>query len=196
MFGNRLKEFAESKFGSVNAMAKVIGISQPNLARYIKEEVQPTKLLFERLLDYGCDIEWLLTGRARTGEPQAAKTFPVVSAVGAGSVTPYDDIVAEPLPMPYDGDGVLLRVVGDSMAALIQEGDLVLVDSVKKPSEGHIVAVRTKAGDQFVKYLGARSKQTVMFYSHNSIYAPVTYQISELITVKKVVMILKNVDFK
>lgn len=192
----RLKSFLVDKFGSVKAAAVALDKSPEALYNgYLNGRSVPGGELLAQLAELDCDIEWLLTGRTRTIQPQAAKLFPVVSAVGAGSVTPYDDIISEPIPMPYNGEGVLLRVVGDSMAALIQEGDLVLVDSKKKPKEGNIVAVRTKAGEQFVKYLGARSKQTVMFYSHNSIYAPVTYQISDLVTVKKVVLILKDVDF-
>ncbi len=193
--GQRLKEFVGQNFGSLSEFAAVLGVHPSSFqSTYLKGRSIPGGELLAKLAELGCDIEWLLTGKARVQQPQAAKLFPVVSAVGAGSVTPYDDIISEPIPMPYAGEGVLLKVVGQSMAALIQEGDLVLVDSKKKPKEGNIVAVRTKAGEQFVKYLGARSKQSVMFYSHNSIYAPVTYQISDLVTVKKVVMILKILE--
>lgn len=197
MFGKRLKEFADQKFGSITALSKAIGISQPNMARYVKGDVQPTKVLFEKLIEVDCDIEWLLTGRKRDTDDQATgvKEFPLVSMVGAGSVIPYDDQPPVMIPFPYQGEAMVLKVVGDSMASLINEGDLVLVDIKKRPKPGNIVAVRTKEGEQFIKYLGAYNDDTVMFYSHNAYYSPTTFKKKEILTIKKVVYILKDVDY-
>lgn len=195
MFGKRLKEFADQKFGSITALSKAIGISQPNIARYVKGDVQPTKVLFEKLIEVGCDIEWLLTGRQREAVKATLKEFPLVSMVGAGSVIPYDDQVPVMIPFPYQGEAMVLKVIGDSMASLINEGDLVLVDIKKRPKPGNIVAVRTKEGEQFVKYLGAYNDDTVMFYSHNAYYSPITFKKKEILTIKKVVYILKDVDY-
>jgi SOS-response transcriptional repressor LexA len=196
LFGIRLKAFADEKFGSITAMSKVIGISQPNIARYVKEEVQPTKILFEKLLEVGCDIEWLLTGKSKEADKQTGvKQFPLVSMVGAGSVIPYDDVAPIMIPFPYAGNGLVIKVSGDSMATLISDNDLVLVDIDKRPRLGHIVAVRTKQGEQFIKYLGAYNEDIVLFYSHNAYYSPITIDKKDILTIKKVVLILKDVDY-
>lgn len=196
MFGIRLKEFADQKFGSIYAMSKAIGISQPNITRYVRGEVQPTKILFEKLLEVGCDLEWLLTGIPKNNNlVQNHREFPLVSMVGAGSIIPYDDQPPVMIPFPFSGEGLVLRVVGDSMASLISEGDLVLVDLIKRPKQGNIVAARTTGGEQFVKYLGTQHEDLVMFYSHNSYYSPIAFKKKEIITIKKVVYILKDVDY-
>lgn len=176
-------------------MSKAIGISQPNITRYVKGEVQPTKVLFEKLLAVGCDLEWLLTGQQKNKPPSTIREFPLVSMVGAGSIMPYDDQPPVMIPFPFLGEGLVLKVVGDSMASLINEGDLVLVDLIKRPKQGNIVAARTASGEQFVKYLGTQHEDLVMFYSHNSYYSPIAYKKKEIITIKKVVYILKDVDY-
>lgn len=196
MFGTRLKEFADQKFGSISAMSKAIGISQPNITRYVRGEVQPTKILFEKLLEVGCDLEWLLTGIPKNvNVVQNQREFPLVSMIGAGSITPFDDQPPIMIPFPFHGHGFVLKVQGDSMASLISEGDLVLVDLERRPKQGHIVAARTVEGEQFVKYLGPYNEKSVLFYSHNAYYPPKSYMKEDLVTIKKVVYILKDVDY-
>lgn len=201
-FSERLKKYVLDKYGSVYKMAAETGISQPNLHRYVTGQTDPKKDFFELLASLGCDINWLLTGASGQLQPAVggsvpaeAGSYPIVSSVGAGSVIPYDDIPYEYITLPYKGEAVVLKVQGDSMAGLMLEGDYVLVDLVKKPRQGHIVALRTKSGEQMVKYYAGRTKTTAMFYSQNAAYPPVTVELSDLVTVKKVVMILKNTDY-
>lgn len=200
---NRLKLWLTDKYGSIKTGANDLGKSVDILYNsYLNGRSLPGAEFMALLIYKGCDIEWLLTGRSRqqkqaaTGSvPAEAGSFPIVSSVGAGSVIPYDDIPYEYITLPYKGEAVVLKVQGDSMAGLILEGDYVLVDLVKRPRQGHIVALRTKSGEQMVKYYAGRTKTTAMFYSQNAAYPPLTVTLSDLVTVKKVVMILKNTDY-
>jgi len=199
----RLKLWADSEFKRTTDLAQALEMSLGALSSsYLNGRSIPGGELLIKLANLGCDIEWLLTGRSRQQKPAAtgsapaeAGSFPIVSSVGAGSIIPYDDIPYEYITLPYKGEAVVLKVQGDSMAGLILEGDYVLVDLVKRPRQGHIVAVRTTSGEQMVKYYAGRTKTTAMFYSQNAAYPPVTVELSDLVTVKKVVMILKNTDY-
>lgn len=193
---SRLKSFLITKFGSIKDAAQALDKSPEALYNgYLNGRSLPGAELLARLIGFDCDIEWLLTGRKRKAVKTQKKEFPLVSMVGAGSVVPYDDQPPVMIPFPYQGEAMVLQVVGDSMAALISEGDLVLVDIKKRPKPGNIVAVRTKEGEQFIKYLGAYNDDTVMFYSHNAYYSPITFKKKEILTIKKVVYILKDVDY-
>lgn len=194
----RLKSFLKTKFGSIKEAAVALDKSPEALYNgYLNGRSLPGAELLAQLMGYDCDIEWLLTGVKKADEPQSPsiKQFPLVSMVGAGSIIPYDDQPPIMIPFPFLGEGLVLRVVGDSMASLANEGDLILVDLNKRPKQGNIVAARTHDGEQFVKYLAAYNEDTVMFYSHNAYYSPITFKKKEILTIKKVVYILKDVDY-
>ena len=60
--GNRLKQFAESRYSNVAEFSKQLGINRENAYRYFKDVVSPGAELLIRLAEMGCDINWLLTG--------------------------------------------------------------------------------------------------------------------------------------
>lgn len=195
--GIRLRQFIKQNFSSISEFAAKIEVQPSSFqSTYLKGRSAPGAELLAKLSLLGCDIEWLLTGIEKGKQEESPiKQFPLVSMVGAGSVVPYDDQPPVMVPLPYKGDGIVLKVTGDSMAALISDGDLVLVDLRKRPTMGHIVAVRTREGEQFIKYLGSHNANEVIFYSHNAVFAPVTFKKENILTIKKVVLIVKDVDY-
>jgi transcriptional regulator with XRE-family HTH domain len=60
-FGEKLKYFANTKFGGVSKLAEALGMSQPNLSRYINGPVEPGRAFFKKLKEVGCSIDWLLS---------------------------------------------------------------------------------------------------------------------------------------
>ncbi|GMU86289.1 MAG: hypothetical protein AMXMBFR48_15310 [Ignavibacteriales bacterium] len=215
--GIRLKEFGKEKFGQLKVFAENLGISQQSLtSAYLSGRSLPGAELLLKLVNMGCDITWLLTGQERTSPPaplldkergagdgkergKGGFEYPVVSIIGAGEVIPFDNEVEEYVLFPYKHKNcVALRVQGDSMIPFIEDGDIVLVDLVKRPNQGDIVAVRTKAGEQFVKKLMVveRNKKTFHLFSLNPAYPLRAFNFDEVETVKKVVMILKDTDYE
>lgn len=61
-FGERLKMFAESKFGKINELAKAAGIEKSKINGLIRENTPPDVKSLQRLAQLGCNINWLLTG--------------------------------------------------------------------------------------------------------------------------------------
>lgn len=58
--GQKLKVFAQDKFGSINLFAEAIGMKAPGLYDYFNDRSTPGGDLLKKLLKMGCDINWLL----------------------------------------------------------------------------------------------------------------------------------------
>ena len=63
-----------------------------------------------------------------------------------------------------------LRVSGDSMADLIQDGDVVLFKKGAPVRSGEICAVRVGASEATLKYLDWLDRKTVALRPHNPLY--------------------------
>ena len=84
-----------------------------------------------------------------TVEPTAMpdKKIPLISFVQAGQLTNTGDLVADEYVICY-GDAsptaFALRVKGDSMTPIFDEGDIVIVDDQKAPTVGSYVVARSE----------------------------------------------------
>ena len=62
----RLKEFGQAKFGADHGWKKqfadALGVTTQHLDRYLSAASQPGNKMYTRLINLGCDIQWLLTG--------------------------------------------------------------------------------------------------------------------------------------
>lgn len=70
--GQRIRLFAENKFGKKGAIKKLaesLELKPPSLYVYLKDVSKPGTELLLKLNDLGCDITWLLTGR-EASEPK------------------------------------------------------------------------------------------------------------------------------
>ncbi len=63
----RLKEFGQSKFGAEygwkKRFADALGVTTQHLDRYLSAASEPGNKMYIRLVQLGCDIHWLLTGK-------------------------------------------------------------------------------------------------------------------------------------
>ncbi len=60
--GDRIREFAKSKYGTVAKLAEALEMKPPSLHPYLVGKSTPGHRLQEKLRKVGCDIEWLMTG--------------------------------------------------------------------------------------------------------------------------------------
>lgn len=76
--GKRLREFAESKYGSIKSLAEAIEVKPPNLQKYLRDEREPGTATLIKLKKVGCDINWLLFGESEmlTNNDQSNKEKP------------------------------------------------------------------------------------------------------------------------
>jgi transcriptional regulator with XRE-family HTH domain len=59
--GEKLRFFAENKFGSISKLAELLGMKPPSLYVYLNNESIPGGEILKKLKDLGCDINWLLS---------------------------------------------------------------------------------------------------------------------------------------
>ncbi|HEX7040926.1 MAG TPA: S24 family peptidase [Trueperaceae bacterium] len=119
-------------------------------------------------------LEFESRGRGRSPHlalPAQATGIPVLGDIPAG---PFDAAVAHPeayLPLPGLPDASFaLRVRGDSMADLIQPGDVVLLSRRPPSREGEICAVRVGEEDATLKYVRRLPGGRVELRPHNPAY--------------------------
>jgi len=62
MLGDRLKQFAFDKYGSITGLSEVTGIVQPQLSSYTSGKKKPSVDILLKLLNAGCNINWLISG--------------------------------------------------------------------------------------------------------------------------------------
>ncbi len=128
-------------------------------------------------------------GRGRSPRlelPVGATGIPVLGAIPAG---PLSEAVAHAEAyLPLHGlreRSFALRVQGDSMADLIQDGDVVLFDKRMPGRSGEICAVRVDDSDVTLKYLDKLSDRSYALRPHNPDY-PVTEVDARELTVEGV----------
>lgn len=147
-------------------LARELGMHYVSLKQHLQALADKDYLTFES------------RGRGRSPRlelPAGATGIPVLGSIPAG---PMSDAVTHaeaflPLASLY-GRGFALRVRGDSMADLIQDGDVVLFEKRPPARSGEICAVRV-AGDDDVtlKYLDRSGPDAWELRPHNPAYPTV-----------------------
>jgi transcriptional regulator with XRE-family HTH domain len=89
-FGDRLKIYAKSRFGSMRAMAEVCGIDENTLSKYAKGARNPDFEQWEKLKKTGVNMHWLLTGEGEVDAPRAPARTGLSSDMGAVSKEQID----------------------------------------------------------------------------------------------------------
>ncbi len=150
----------------------------PDLADFARElgvHYVSLKQHLQALADKG----WLTfesRGRGRSPRlslPAGATGVPILGSIPAG---PLAEAVAHAeayLPIPgLRGRGFALRVRGDSMSDLIQDGDVVLLEKRPTRRSGEICAVRVGDDEVTLKYLDRLADDRYALRAHNPAYAP------------------------
>lgn len=60
--GNRLREWAIARFGTVGEFAKALYVVSEGVSPYLSGKARPGNKMQEKLRALGCDITWLMTG--------------------------------------------------------------------------------------------------------------------------------------
>ncbi|MCH7964213.1 MAG: hypothetical protein IH950_14515 [Bacteroidetes bacterium] len=71
--GNRLKTFAQVKFGGVTGLAKVIGVPQSQLSKYTTGNTVPSGYILFSLAQVGLSLDYLFLGDKKTGNESFTK---------------------------------------------------------------------------------------------------------------------------
>jgi len=155
----------------LSAFARELGMHYVSLKQHLEALSKKGYLNFES------------KGRGRSPHLSLAAQLtgvPVYGSIPAGPLSEAVQEVESYLPLAgFQGDHFALRVKGDSMADLIQDGDVVLFKHTQVARSGEICAVRVEGSDATLKYLD-KSKKGYILRPHNPLYPTVEYEASEV----------------
>ena len=173
------------------AFAGEVRCTQAFISMVLHDRCGPSAPLLAALDRLGISASWLMTGEGQMRRaveesatvpqdgPLTARPLRILGRVPAGypGPSPVVERVEGYFPMSYesvpDPDAFCLRVTGDSMAGVAEEGDLVVVSPALRTRirNGDLVVVRLEGGDTWVKRF-ARSRSGAFLVSSNPAFPP------------------------
>lgn len=209
-FSERLREAIGSR--SVLAFSKECGISDSLVRKYLAGSLPGTDNLVAMARAAGVSIAWLAAGEGdrSTQKHQAHASdsdndvyayIPLYDArcsAGSGAWNERARVLVELAFTRYSlrkkglkpSDLACLRVDGDSMTGLLEDGDTVMIDPSRNALEGEGVYVVLLDDHLYAKRLQRQFDGSVLIISHNKEYQPMTVpkdRLAELQIVGRVV---------
>lgn len=175
-----LLERAIAHAGNASALSKATGVSSPKLSQWKKGQ-SPHIRDFAPIVDY--------MSKANDERAGGIALIPRVKAcAGAGSSLIVDDGVVEVLPFSRmlltefgckEKNMVFLTVIGNSMAPLLADGDLILVDQgAREVLDGRIYVIGL--GEELLVKRVLRSVNGILLHSQNPDFPDITVNSGEI----------------
>ncbi|MEJ2367032.1 MAG: helix-turn-helix transcriptional regulator [Acidobacteriota bacterium] len=189
-YGERIRVVRESLGLSQAEVARRLGWSPPNFARIEKGRITPSLKSLEAIaqaLDVRVSV--LADNLSIPAE------IPVVAFVSAGPGVEFTDqgypagggmYFVERPPSFTDPHGFAVEVSGDSMTPKYEKGQVVLVDTRKRPVSGDYAVVGLTNGEKYIKRYREAGGMVVL-ESVNTLYDPVVVPPEEVRFAYKVV---------
>lgn len=183
-FGDRLKEVMGST--AARAFARNCGLSEGAIRSYLSGETFPT---LDRLAQIAhaskVDAMWLAFGGTAKVEEDAYAYIPLYDArcsAGNGAWNERSRVLVNLSFTRYSlrkkgltpDNLVCLRVDGDSMMGLLEDGDTVMIDQSRNMLEGEGVYVVLLDDHLYAKRLQRQFDGSVLIISHNKEYKEMT----------------------
>lgn len=142
---------------------------------------------------------WLYYGGMNSNATCVTTRIPIVGNTQAGPDKEWfnlgfpDGFGDGYIDFPAKGRNVYaLKVIGDSMAPRILEGEAVIVDPDSEPATGEEVIVRLESGDVMVKTLAAIRDNQIFLDSFNNGYSRMTFPLSEVSMIHPVIGVARS----
>lgn len=193
--GERLKERRLELDLKMREVAKDLNISISGVQNLEKGNVMPALDLGLKLARlYEKSVEWIISGHEGPNDK-----IPVVGNTQAGPDNNWLDNIYpenwsyEYISFPSNGRRIYaLKVVGDSMSALYQEGDVVLVDADAQPVIGEDVVVRTTRDETMIKKLARIDNNQIYLDSTNDQFKRIIRNSDEITMMHTVIGSVKS----
>ena len=164
-------------------VARRLGWSPPNFARIEKGRITPSLRSLEAIAEV---LDVPLSTLAAEGAP--AQEVPIIAFVSAGPGVEFTDqgypagggMYFLPRPPQFtDPNGFGVEVAGDSMAPKYEDGQVVMVDTRKRPVSGDYAVIGLMSGDKYVKRY-REGGGVVILESVNPLYPPIVVEPHEV----------------
>lgn len=191
-YGERIENIRKSLGLTQAEVARRLGWSPPNYARIEKGRIVPSLRSLEAIASA---LEVSLA--ALTDDVPEENQVPVVAFASAGPGVAFTDqgypagagmyFIERPSNFS-DPNGFGVEVSGDSMFPKYEDGQVVLVDTRKRPVSGDYAVVGLMAGEKYIKRY-RESGGMVVLESVNPLYAPVVVAPHEVRFAYKIVWV-------
>lgn len=190
--GTRIEELA-ARVGGKRELANLSGIHETQLYKYIKGANAPSISVAVAIAAAGNEsLDWLLLGkRALVPAPMHGEGDDIYAFVplydarcsaGHGAWNERARVLVQLAFTRYSlrkkglspSDLACLRVDGDSMTGLLEDGDTVMIDLSRNALEGEGVYVVLLDDHLYAKRLQRQFDGSVLIISHNKEYQPMT----------------------
>lgn len=199
MFWEIFSRLCSQRGKSPNAVAKELKISSGSITNWKNGTIPNNSALLKLANYFNVSVDYLL-GKEDTPMPQDTTGFvvtnrgdvhmvPVYDTVSAGFGTTAEDKPTEYIPMSFESEydaenTICIRVKGDSMAPIINNGDIVHVFKRDFIERGYMAVVLVD-DEGFVKYLDYGTGW-IELVSQNPMYRTMRFEGPELERVRVV----------
>ncbi|OYQ75251.1 hypothetical protein B9T15_02505 [Wohlfahrtiimonas chitiniclastica] len=196
--GERLKEVRDALKLSQKAFAEIAGVGAHAQMNYEKNERKPDSSYLERIAQAGCDIQYIITGiPSNSSQPKIydnaghlvdleefcfVPRYKVFAAAGHGSAINEETYEFSLAYRKYwvkkylevnPKDLIAITARGDSMIGVINDKDVMLIDTANKLFNDGIYVLRID-GDLIVKSVQKLPNKIIEISSTNPLYKPFT----------------------
>jgi len=183
-YGKRLVSTRKKRGFTQAEVARRLGWNPSNYARLERGRVTPSLKSIEAI----ADVLEVPVSALTSAETHLSPEIPVVAFASAGPAVAFTDqgypagvgmYSLERPPHFSDPNGFGVEVSGDSMVPKYEDGQVVIVDTRKRPVSGDFAVVGLISGDKYVKrYREAGGR--VLLESVNPLYPPVVVEPREI----------------
>jgi len=173
---HRLREWMGKQYGSVNAFALALDVSQPSASQYLNGARVPGNKMQSRLRDLGCDIEWLMTGVSNKDYVPPEIELVSIKILDYPGKQPHSTVrepVVEYIHTENKGDdtkyGIVVR--GDKMMPELRDGEIVIASKIARTKKTDLAIVTLRDGEIVIARIYPQPKQLMCRYD-NAAFPP------------------------
>ena len=166
-------------------LGEIAGVSGGAVSTWERGTAEPRMGAIQRMSDYfNISKSEIVDDTESVSGKTTGISIPIVSTIVAGMpADAYED------PLGYEeisfelaktGDFVCLKVKGDSMSPIIQEGDLVVVRQQNDVESGDIAVVRVNGDEATLKKVQKSSEGITLIAYNPTVYEPHFYSNKEI----------------
>lgn len=198
--GGRISLLLTNKNLTQKDFAKLTGLNEVTVGRYINNKREPTASILKIMADaLNVSVDYLLGKPIDKKENKNATRIPVYESVSAGSPLLTNDEVVDWAEIPSEkainAEHFGLRVKGLSMYPVFQEGDLLIVRKQSDVDSGDLAIVLVNGEEATFKEV-RKEKGGIMLVGYNpNVFTPRFFNVEDIHTLP-VNIIGKVVEFR
>lgn len=210
LLGEKLRQFGQIKFGTAKALAEALGMEPGSFHKYLQGTRKPGTEILQKLLSFGCDVNWLLSDDDNRSYEEhekekiikeVAKTYDESgTTIKLKQYTDESELYYFSLLRKYHYLYIIDSLSCANMSPLLNSGDNIVTDTRIDPESGDLVLCKLKDNltGEF-RYIAKYFKEIInnniaVFHGLNPADSTIYIDMSSLSFVHKIVFIRYPID--